>query len=68
MINLLLELINKKICRIVKYNTPSCASTTVLQAPVVQLRHIKSNQIIKLPIKVRSKRFIALGFRSKFST
>jgi len=49
MINLLLQLIRKNICRTIKYSTPSWASRTVLQAPVVQLRHIKSNQIIELP-------------------
>ena len=49
MINLLLQLIRKNIDGIVKYITPSWSSHRVLQVPVVQLRHIKTNKIIELP-------------------
>ncbi|MEL7246437.1 MAG: FHA domain-containing protein [Cyanobacteria bacterium J06573_2] len=49
MINSLSQLIRKNICRIVKYSTSSCPSSTAFQTPVIQLRHIKSNKIIELP-------------------
>ena len=50
MINLLLQLIRKNIDGIVKYSTVFWASHRVLQAPVVQLLHIKTNKIIELPV------------------